>query len=172
MTQRIDGLGLWVSPHARVLEVTTHIASICRYPEAFGVDPDELHALFLAHQEPLEFEGKARRVVLERMIDRGWVRVRHYRIHGWTVNVAALSGWYRGLITSLFQYLYAGGQHAFDDVKLDGYWGILRRDAQWFVRGGLLAGADDVPDPLPTLTVIDRPDQIPPEEIVPVRLRS
>lgn len=165
----IEGLGLWVSKYGRVLEVRTHIQSVVECPSAFGCDPDELGELFAAHGELLGYEGTARVVVLERLIDAGWVRFRHYRISGWSVNVASLSGTNRALITAVFQHLY-DGQSAFDAVKLNGRWGTLRRDVGWLLDGGWLAGADDVPDALPTLTLLDHPDQIPPSEIVPVSL--
>jgi hypothetical protein len=84
-------IAFFLSPEGRLFQVpSTHIAAVIAEPERFGFTRAEIEAVYEKHQEPLGLEGKARNEILLRMIDRGWIRIRKYRIY-WSVTARSLS---------------------------------------------------------------------------------
>jgi hypothetical protein len=67
----------WITPDGRVITVkTTHIDEVIRTPELFGLNIEEIKALYEKYAEPLGLEGKAREEIMRDLILVGWIRIR------------------------------------------------------------------------------------------------
>lgn len=73
-----------------IIEITgsSHIRTVLNDPERFGMKKETLIALYQECNEPIGFEGKARELVLEKLLRSGWVRVRQTlgRSGQWTIQ--------------------------------------------------------------------------------------
>ena len=81
--------GYWVSPLGEVLSVgktKTHISIVIQNPQKFGESIDSIQKEYDKYNEQLSWEGKAREVVMTRIIKRGWIRIRE-RARNWVVQV-------------------------------------------------------------------------------------
>jgi len=85
----MNGRGFFVH-NGEMIEITgsTHIRTVLNDPERFGLEKEALVALYQECNEPIGFEGKARSLILERLIRSGWVRVRQTlgRSGQWTIQ--------------------------------------------------------------------------------------
>ena len=118
------GAGYWISPQGEVIAVTTHIAEICRHPELFGFSESELRDSFASFNEVWTSEGNARHEIILMAIQRGWIRLRHYRRRGWTANIPELSPRYLGQLQHFF--VAAGFQRLDGRILIDFPDGQLR----------------------------------------------
>jgi hypothetical protein len=92
----VDGSALawWISPKGLIKSVgISHVRDVVDCPEAFGLDAGYVHDLYKKYNEPLGFEGKARDIIVEGLIRRGWVRIRYIPIEDvYSVEVNRLTG--------------------------------------------------------------------------------
>ena len=58
--------------------------------ESFGLTDDEINTEYCKYGEPIGMEGKARAVLLEKVIRSGWIRLRRYPNRKWSVTVGRL----------------------------------------------------------------------------------
>lgn len=68
----------------------SHIATVIRDPQRFGLTTAEIEAAYLRHGERIGIEGEARKELLLKVISQGWLRIRRYRNH-WSVTAQALA---------------------------------------------------------------------------------
>jgi hypothetical protein len=84
----------WIDPTGSVLPIFNddrHINQILKRPEAFGLDLDEIQQLYSLENEEIGSEGKAREKIIKELIQRGWIRIRHYiKQDMFTVNIFRL----------------------------------------------------------------------------------
>lgn len=67
----------WITPDGEVIKVkTTHIDEVIRNPELFGLNIEDIKALYKKYDEPLGLEGKAREEIMLNLILVGWIRIR------------------------------------------------------------------------------------------------
>jgi hypothetical protein len=84
-------VAFFLSPEGRVLHVPdTHIGTIIRDPEQFGLTMEEIEAAYLRHGERVGTEGEARQEILLKVIEKGWLRLRRYPNRGWSVTADTL----------------------------------------------------------------------------------
>jgi single-stranded DNA-binding protein len=70
---------------------TKHIDDIIKYPEKFGETKESVINDYKKHGERVGIEGKAREDIMERILKRGFVRVRfNMRQQRWSVQVYKL----------------------------------------------------------------------------------
>lgn len=128
--QFYPGAGYWIAPDGHAFPVTTHIAAICECPERFGLDASYLRDTFSRHRETWATEGNARVEVILTVINiSGWIRVRHYRRTGWTVNVPTLDPPVLDHLVRFFQLLFPTRVHL-DNIRLDYPNGLIETSLQ------------------------------------------
>ena len=69
----------WISPEGNIYPLKVmgkHIEMICDKPEIFGLTKDYIEATFKRYNEPLGFEGKARKEIMWGLLEKGWIRIR------------------------------------------------------------------------------------------------
>ena len=77
----------FISPAGEIVEVgTSHIAKVIRTPEPFGLTMETIEKTYEKYSEPVGLEGQARKEILVKIIEKGWIRARRYREH-WSVTV-------------------------------------------------------------------------------------
>lgn len=119
------GAGYWIAPDGVAIPVTTHIAAICEAPEVFGLNAVHLRETFARYGEPWASEGNARREIILAVINNsGWIRVRHYRRTGWTVNLPDLHPTVLVRVLAFFEQLFPVGLHL-DTIHLDHPSGVI-----------------------------------------------
>jgi hypothetical protein len=75
----MDARAHWISPAGEVLPVQRkHINEVITNPSRFGMSREQIEEVYARHHEPLGLEGKAREEIIVTLVDRGWIRVRHY----------------------------------------------------------------------------------------------
>lgn len=67
----------WIKPDGKILPVAArHIDLIVKDPEVFDLTKEYVKEQFEGFNEPLGREGKARRLIMEELINSGFIRVR------------------------------------------------------------------------------------------------
>ena len=75
----MQGEAYFISPDGKIEEVPDrHILVVGRTPERFGLTRKQFDAAYAREGEPRGSEGTAREVILRRVIDKGWARIREY----------------------------------------------------------------------------------------------
>jgi len=151
------GSGWWLILRGQVVRaVPNHIGVVCECPEVFGVDPDELRDLFKRYNEPIGSEGRAREIVILRIVNGGaWMRLRHYANLGWTVNLRAIAPGRIAALTAFFQWLLGTGpEFYYDPVRLDYRKGQKEIDVIEFQKGTLIKGPPSKRR-LPKITLVE-----------------
>jgi hypothetical protein len=69
----------------------SHIATVIRDPERFGLTPAEIETVYKKYGERVGVEGEARRELLLKVINHGWLRIRRYPNKYWSVTAASLT---------------------------------------------------------------------------------
>jgi len=83
----MDLSAYWLHPNREIQTVRlTHIAAVIDAPERFGETPESLSREYAQFQERMPHEGKAREVILARIIGRGYIRIRE-RHNGWIIQL-------------------------------------------------------------------------------------
>lgn len=66
---------------------TKHIQMIFDFPERFGLTPEYIRNKFDDYDEPYRYEGRARRELINELLNAGWIRLRYDpRRHEWKIN--------------------------------------------------------------------------------------
>lgn len=69
----------WITPKGQIIEPSMyHIVTVVKFPEKFGETKSSLQSTFDKYNEPMDsnIEGKAREEILERVVKRGFIRIR------------------------------------------------------------------------------------------------
>lgn len=70
----------WISPKGMVYEVDSrHIHSIITNPEIFGFTKAWIKSVYRKYREPVGQEGNAREHILIKLMEKGWIRIRHVK---------------------------------------------------------------------------------------------
>ena len=92
LPKRINGSSLIEVPTRHIIDVTT-------YPKKFGETKESIAQEYTKYNEPLGLEGKAREVILKRVLKRGFGRVRfEMRSQKWSIQIWRLSDKYNDRI--------------------------------------------------------------------------
>jgi len=119
--QPCEGQGFWISPDGCAFPVDrNHITTVCLHPALFGCTEGELRAVFAARGEVWCREGKAREEIIVRLVEEGWIRLRHYRRgpRRWSANAFDVSPRTVARLWAFFQLVNGPGAE-FEDVVLD-----------------------------------------------------
>ncbi len=110
----------FISPDGEIIHVKTcHIETVISQPERFGLSLEQILKEYKETGEPLGLEGKARENILLRLIEQGWIRIRHYPkapSRTWKINAHC--------ITPIAQ----GHLHDFADKIVAGIYGFKEQD--------------------------------------------
>ncbi len=91
-------IAFFVSPHGYLIHVPdSHIGVIIRDPEGFGLTREEIHETYSRCGEKIGSEGSARRELILKVIQQGWIRIRRYRQH-WSITAPSFSPSVKGLL--------------------------------------------------------------------------
>lgn len=82
----------WITPDGEVIHVKgrRHIEIIISDPDKFGESLMTITREYKDNNEPLGYEGKARQVIMYRVISRGYIRIRQQR-NQWMIQVWNIS---------------------------------------------------------------------------------
>lgn len=82
----------WITPGGEVIHVKgrRHIEIIISDPDKFGESLMTITREYKDNNEPLGYEGKARQVIMYRVISRGYIRIRQQR-NQWMIQVWNIS---------------------------------------------------------------------------------
>ncbi len=68
----------FISPDGEIVPVpVNHIQRVITSPGLFNLTKEEIKAVYKKFNEPLGLEGKARKEILARLIEAGWIRIRY-----------------------------------------------------------------------------------------------
>ena len=85
-------IAYWISPSGKIIPTEiTHIASIIRNPELFGLDRTYIEKLYKKYKEHIGQEGKARNEIMTDLMKKNWIRVRYVDTGGWYFEVIRLN---------------------------------------------------------------------------------
>lgn len=74
------------------IEGNIHIQIIRDYPEVFDISKEEYNQTFQSYNEPVGTEGKARLKILNKVMRRGWIRIRYRpELKKWFIEVFELN---------------------------------------------------------------------------------
>ena len=109
------GAAYWISPTGKVTSVTaSHIAEVIADPASFKMRTAEIERVYVEHGEPIGHEGEARRVILQEILAKGWIRLRRHRDR-WSVEADEVT-------PQVKTYLCAWGkQIRRRNIEADGY---------------------------------------------------
>lgn len=83
-------IAFFLSPEGHLIHVQdNHVGTIIRDPPKFGLTPVEIESAYRNHGERIGVEGEARKELLLRIINHGWIRIRRYRDY-WSVTADCL----------------------------------------------------------------------------------
>jgi len=82
----------WITPDGQILDVgdRKHINLIVDNPQQFGESAEAINTLYNENREPMGVEGKAREIIMRRVITRGFVRIRQQR-NQWMIQLRELT---------------------------------------------------------------------------------
>lgn len=118
----------WIDPIGHILPIfddEKHIGMILKKPSAFGLDINEIKMLYDAESEQLGDEGRAREKIIKELLQRGWIRIRHYpRQDMFTVNVFQLK---KKAKDNLYRWSKAMNElgRKYSQVKIDTPTGVI-----------------------------------------------
>jgi tetratricopeptide (TPR) repeat protein len=97
-----DAHAYWVSPTGEILAVyQTHIRRVIDNPAIFGLTTESITEAYNRLKEPLGFEGKARGEIMEKLIHKGWVRIRLDERRGlWKIELSKLTAFIKEYLRS------------------------------------------------------------------------
>jgi hypothetical protein len=119
--------GYWIHGN-KIKDVTysTHVDDIIKMPEVFGLSKEDINKQYAAHGERVGAEGKAREELILKVLDNGWVRVRHYTSGSfgdyWSVQFDEISKREKAVKNFLSWAVHDSKiMHPNDDVRLVGF---------------------------------------------------
>ena len=93
----MENMAYWINPRGKVMEPAMyHIGSIISNPSKFGETKETIKDTFDKHNEPISksSEGNARNEIMERVMKRGFIRIRKHnlrRMQKWIVELYDMS---------------------------------------------------------------------------------
>ena len=103
------GPGFFISPEGEVtLLETTHIRTITKNPELFGLSRSYIESKYMKHSEKTTIEGNAREEILRRVLRNGWIRLRRHTNRYWSVQTGTVTGEKKRLIQRWARKILAG----------------------------------------------------------------
>jgi hypothetical protein len=85
-------VAFFLSPDGHVVHVPqNHISTVIADPERFGLTPAEIETVYKKYGERVGVEGEARKELLLKIINQGWLRIRRYPNKYWSVTAASLT---------------------------------------------------------------------------------
>ncbi|MBF0266917.1 MAG: hypothetical protein HQL46_16765 [Gammaproteobacteria bacterium] len=81
----------WINPEGEVWDIgnSTHIMEIIHNPGKFLISKDEIISLYNQHNEKLGIEGKAREVIIHKVLKSGFIRIRLVPNQYWSISANA-----------------------------------------------------------------------------------
>lgn len=73
------------------VEGGNHISTVIRNPSKFGLTTEQMERAYGFFGEKLGVEGTARKQILIRLIQQGWIRLRRYPNKYWSANILGLT---------------------------------------------------------------------------------
>lgn len=124
ITKTTRTAAFWISPEDEIIGVgTSHISKIIDNPERFDLTLDYIRAIYKNYNEPLGFEGKARDIIVRKIISRGWIRLRRYPNKCWKINLADLSKQAYETLNLWAEQMLSSGVAGF--IEGDGYLPVI-----------------------------------------------
>lgn len=93
-------IGFWIFPDGQIVhfEFKRHIDLIIDNSELYGENIDEIRTLYSEYNEPLRFEGIARQIIMHRVIQRGFIRIRQQK-NQWVIQCSELTNEKQGFLS-------------------------------------------------------------------------
>lgn len=108
----------WILPPDNIIVVSpaTHIKTIIRMPETFGITREQIQNTYNKYNEPIGFEGKARIDIMIAVMKKGWIRTR-FKKNSWGVEAWAWN-------TSQTEALWKWSRRVTDNGQKDLYYSM------------------------------------------------
>ena len=85
-------IAFFISPEGFLVRVPlNHISTVIAEPDRFGLIQKEIQTAYDQHREKLWTEGEARKEILLKIIEQGWIRIRRYPNRHWSLTAKDLS---------------------------------------------------------------------------------
>jgi hypothetical protein len=111
------GVAFFISLAGEIIRVPdNHIGLVIRDPEQFGLTLGEIAAAYMKYGERRSIEGPARREILLKVINNGWIRVRRYRNY-WSITANALTDDAQELLQDWAKKMFEG-RHGFRETNM------------------------------------------------------
>jgi len=108
----------WIKPNGQIHGVDiTHIQSIIKNPEYFGLKLDYIKKEYYKYNERLGLEGKARENIMKSLIFKGWIRIRNNR-NFYTVQLQKLDKKSKDYLFSFATQMIKGGLSPYTEMKI------------------------------------------------------
>ena len=108
----------WISPSGKISGVnTTHIQSIIKNPNHFGLTLDYIKKEYENFNEQLGIEGQAREKIMKNLLKSGWIRIRKAR-NFYTVQIDKLTNKIKDYLQSFTSKMIDSGISKWNEIKL------------------------------------------------------
>lgn len=102
-------IGLFISPRGEIFSVRDgHISTLIADPEKFGLTTEKIRNAYSRHGERIGIEGEARKELLLKVVQNGWIRLRRYPNHHWSATLSSLTPSVRKLMRDWAEKMLAG----------------------------------------------------------------
>ncbi len=82
-------VAFFLSPAGHLIRVpVNHISTVIADLKMFGLTFQGIRAVYDRHRERVGIEGEARREILLKVIENGWIRIRRYPNRHWSVTAS------------------------------------------------------------------------------------
>jgi hypothetical protein len=111
----------WIDLTGKVLPVKgIHIEEVIDTPEAYGFTLEQIQEVYDKYSETLKWEGKAREEIIEQMLKRGWIRIRHYgRNDIWSIQCFNFGSRQKDYLFRWAKDITENEHRKYADVRLD-----------------------------------------------------
>jgi hypothetical protein len=92
-------VAFFLSPEGHLIHVPlNHISTVIADPQRFGLAREEIDTVYEDYGERVGVEGEARKGLLLRIINHGWIRIRRHPNRHWPVTAESLTSAVHGLL--------------------------------------------------------------------------
>ena len=112
----------WIHPDGLFMPVhTKHILKVIQSPEDFGLTLKEIQKIYNDKDEEIGIEAEARKEIIISLIQKGFIRIRNYRLRysSWTVNIYSLFDEVKETLGLWAGCMLESGVSEYDAVNLD-----------------------------------------------------
>ena len=103
------GPGFFISPEGEITLIeTTHIRTVIKNPEAFGLSRDYVESKYMKHGEKTGLERNARDEILRRVLRNGCIRLRRHPNRCWSVQTGTVTDIKRKFINQWARKILVG----------------------------------------------------------------